>query len=193
MGNLTDHFSGGGGGSNILEELIGPCDGNSMTVSSGTYTFPNVTSITGLGASNLTIPGSEISYTAPEGATKLLYSFEFKIEQSSYSGISHYKILVDNTEVAAAYRDFAFGYISTPHSSDMFRMHYVFDLTAASDDIANGKFNGWSSPKTIKVTGREYDGSTYQVNVNANHYRDGAGASGIYEVAKPILTIKAYK
>lgn len=191
MGNLTDHFAGGGG-NNILEEIIGPCDGSSVTVSSGTYTLPNVTSITSLTTANSTIPGSEFSYTPPSDATRVMYSFEFKIEQTSYSGISHYKILVDDVEVTAAYRDFAFGYISTTHSSDMFRMHYVFDLTAASDDTANGKFNGWSAAKTIKVTGREYS-STYQVNVNANHYRDGSGASGAFEIAKPILTIKAYK
>ena len=191
MGNLTDHFSGGGG-SNILEELIGVCDGGSATVSSGTYTFPNVTGITALTTSNTTIPGSEISYTPPSDATRVLYSFEFKIEQVSYSGISHYKLLVDNTEVTSAYRDFAFAYNSTEHSSDLFRMHFVFDLTAASDNVATGKFNGWNSAKTIKVTGREYS-STYQVNVNSNHYRDAAGASGIYELARPILTIKAYK
>ena len=193
MGNLTDHFAGGGGGSNILEELIGVCDGGSATVSSGTYTFPNVTGITALSTTNTTIPGSEISYTPPSDATRVLYSFEFKIEQISYSGISHYKLLVDNTEVTSAYRDFAFAYNSTEHSSDLFRMHFVFDLTASSDNVATGKFNGWNSAKTIKVTGREYDGSTYQVNVNANHYRDGGGASGIYELARPILTIKAYK
>lgn len=57
MGNLTDHFAGGGGGSNILEELIGVCDGGSATVSSGTYTFPNVTGITALSTTNTTIPG----------------------------------------------------------------------------------------------------------------------------------------
>lgn len=191
MGNLTDHFSGGGG-SNILEELIGACDGSSVTVPSGTYTFANITNLTSLTTANNTIPGSEISYTPPAGATRVMYSFEFKIEQVSYSGISHYKLLVDDVEVTAAYRDFAFAYNSNEHSSDVFIMHYVFDLTASSDNIADGEFNGWDSPKTIKVTGREYSG-TYQVNVNSNHYRDGATATGQYEVAKPILTIKAYK
>ena len=191
MGNLTDHFSSGGS-SNILEEIIGSCDGSSITVGSGSYTLPSVTSITALTTANATIPGSEFSYTPPSDATRVMYSFEFKIEQVSYSGISHYKLLVDDVEVTAAYRDFAFAYNSTEHSSDVFIMRYVFDLTAASDDTANGKFNGWSSSKTIKVTGREYS-STYQVNVNANHYRDGAGATGVYELAKPILTIKAYK
>ena len=42
MGNLTDHFSGGGG-SNVLEVLSAPCDGRTVTVSSGTYTMQNPT------------------------------------------------------------------------------------------------------------------------------------------------------
>jgi hypothetical protein len=70
-------------------------------------------------------------------------------------------------------------------------MEYVFDLTATSDNIAQGKFANWASAKTIKVTAREYN-STYQAAANANTYEDGASASGNEVFTKPVLTVIAY-
>ena len=71
-------------------------------------------------------------------------------------------------------------------------MIWVFDLTETSDDIANGKIagSGWTSNKTIRVSGREYSGS-YQVELHSNHYWDGATASGDNVLIKPNLTIQA--
>ena len=67
-------------------------------------------------------------------------------------------------------------------------MYYNFDLTVASDDVANGKFSSWTANKTIRVRGREYN-STYQASVHRNRYYETCGTS---QVAQPVLTIIAF-
>jgi len=48
---------------NILETLTSVCDGSVVTVPSGTYTFPNVTTQQGSADSYQDITGSVLSYT----------------------------------------------------------------------------------------------------------------------------------
>ena len=188
MGNLTDKFPATSG-SNILEVLTGTCDGRSVTVDSGTYAFGNVTAYQALTTSYQDITGSSIAYTPPTGATHVSYEFNFMFDCQALSGISHFKLMVDGTEVNPAYKNFASNYYSTYHHGNFpCSVFYVFDLTAAVDDAANGNFNGWASSKTIKVQGREYSGS-YQGGV---HWMVYGSTVGTATYVQPNLTITAY-
>jgi len=193
MGNLSNIFPAAAG-NNILEVISGTCDGRTITVPSGSYTLTAVTTINDLSTNYEDIRGSVISYTPPSDANYVLYRFNFKWDSKGSSGISHFRLNVDSTEIIPAYSHFASQYggsHSNSHGSFTNTMEYVFDLTAASDDIANGKFSSWTSAKTIKVNAREYS-STYQASANANTYEDGAGASGEEVFTEPLLTVIAY-
>ena len=188
MANLSDKFSSASS-SNVLEVLTGTCDGRSVTVDSGTYTFGNVTTNQAMSTTYVDITGSSISYTPPQGAKHVSYEFNFMFDCSSRSAISHFKLLVDGTEVVPAYKNFASNYNSTYHHGNFpCSVFYVFDLTAASDDAANGKFSSWTSNKTIKVQGREYGGD-YQSTVHYVIY--GPSVSTASDV-QPNLTITSY-
>ena len=63
--------SGAVSASNILEILSSPCNGTAVTVPSGTYTMPDITSRQRLPTSYEDITGSSISYTPPSGTTRV--------------------------------------------------------------------------------------------------------------------------
>lgn len=188
MGNLTGFFPAASG-SNVLEVLTGTCDGRSVTVDSGTYTFQNPSAVINLTTSYQDITGSSMAYTPPAGAKHVSYEFNFMFDCKAQSGISHFKLMVDGTEVNPAYKNFASNYYSSYHHGNFpCSVFYVFDLTAASDDVANGKFSSWTSNKTIKVQGREY-GSGYEAAVHTMIYGSTVGTASF---VRPNLTITAY-
>lgn len=188
MANLSDKFSSASS-SNVLEVLTGTCDGRSVTVDSGTYTFGNVTAYQNLSGSYADITGSSIAYTPPQGAKHVSYEFNFMFDCVAYSGISHFKLMVDGTEVNPAYKNFASNYNSSHHHGNFpCSVFYVFDLTAASDDAANGKYSSWTSSKTIKVQGREY-ASNYE---GAVHYMIYGSSVATATYVQPNLTITSY-
>ena len=86
-------------GNNILEQVSGICDGSEITVSSGTYTLPNVTSSQTLSTSYADATGSPITYTPPSGTVAVLYEFQFQFSWSNAHCISHWKLYIDGTEV----------------------------------------------------------------------------------------------
>ena len=190
MGNLTDSFPAAAG-SNILEVISGTCDGRSIEVSSGTYTLGNVTAYQDLSTGYVDVTGSSIAYTPPSNANHVLYRFDFGWDAINSAGISHFKLMIDNVEVIPAYKCISSNYSGNHghhHGHHMESVFYNFDLTASSDDAANGKFASWTSAKTIKVQAREYN-STYQGAVHHNVYY---GTFSTSQYTRPTLTIKAY-
>lgn len=190
MGNLSDSFPASAG-SNIIEVISGTCDGRSITVGSGTYTLSDVTAYQDLSTSYADVTGSSISYTPPANAKHVLYRFDFEWDATGSTGISHFKLMIDNTEVVPAYKCISDNYSGSHnhhHGHHMESMFYNFDLTASSDDAANGKFASWTTAKTIKVQAREYN-STYQAAVHHNVYYSTFSSS---QYTRPTLTIKAY-
>jgi hypothetical protein len=193
MANLTDIFPAASGNS-VLEVVQGICDGRVITVPSGTYTLPNVTAEQIYNTSYSDVTGSSITYTPPENAKYVLYRFDFKWLSQGSSGLSHFRLYMDSTEVIPAYRHCAGQYSgshSNSHANLPMMVEYVFDLTAVSDDIANGKLAGWTSAKTIKVQARGYT-STYIPAAHGNQWFDGTSATGAREYTKPVLNIIAY-
>lgn len=194
MGNLTDLFPAPSS-NNILEYLSAPADGRSVTVSSGTYTFQNVTGEQAMSTSYADITGSSISYVPPENTKYVYYEFNCKIEATARGGISGFVIQFNGSTVSIADRGWAGNYSSSEHHLTEF-MHtsaVTFDLTVSTTNIAAAQIApaDWASAKILKVRGREYS-STYQSAVHGNHYEDGGGSSGNEVYTKPILTIISY-
>ena len=188
MGNLTDHFAGGGGG-NVLEYISSPADGRTITTLQGDLTFQNVVALQNITSTSLVdVNGSSITYTPPEGTKYLKYCYSFKIDVTQNSGISNYRLYVDNVEVVDAHKQYSSNYASSNwnHAGLPGIVEFTFDLTASADAVAEGQFNGWTSDKTIKVKAHSHS-STYTVGLNSNIY-NAAGS-----VPKPNLTIVAFK
>ena len=176
------------GAGSVLQEIHGFCDGR--TVSS--TTFPNVTAVQALTTSHADITGSSISYTPPAGTKTVVYTFSFNFHSDGLSGISHYKLLIDSTEVTLARRTLASAYDGNHHATLRMNCEYpiLIDSTLASDEIANGKLKSWTEAKTLKMQGREYSGS-YQASIHKNGWWDGSGASGTNNIGTPTISLKA--
>tara|TARA_E500000075_G_scaffold107240_1_gene100134 strand:- start:2739 stop:3338 length:600 start_codon:yes stop_codon:yes gene_type:complete len=199
MGNLTDLFPAPASNS-VLETLMGVADGRSVTVPSGTYTFGNVTASQGLSTSYADVTGSSITYTPPAEANYVSYKFSYKSDSwdGNYgsSGIHHIALYLGGTRVARANKSVSGNYSgshSNNHASFTQNIEFVFDLTANSDDIANGKLAGWTSAKEIKVMARDYSSPYYRATIHTNIWRDSSGASGEFTYYQPIIKITAFK
>lgn len=172
----------------VLQEIYGFCDGRTV---SG-ITFGDVDSVQGLTTSYADITGSTVAYTPPTGTKTVVYTFSFNFHTDAYSGISHYKLLIDSTEVTLARRTLASAYDGNHQATLKMYFDYpiLIDSSIAADDIANAKLKSWTSAKTIKMQGREYS-SSYQASLHKNSWWDGTGASGTNNVSIPTLSIKA--
>ena len=194
MANLTDIFPAASS-NNILEYLAAPADGRSVTVSSGTYTFQNVTALQALSTSKQVITGSSISYMPPDNAKYVYYEFNLKMEATSRGGISGFQIRFDGTNVTIADKGWSGNYTTTGHHLAEF-MHtsaVVFDLTVSTTNISQAQIApaDWATVKTLDVRAQEYS-SYYQSEAHGNHYEDESSSSGNEVYTKPVLTIIAY-
>ena len=177
----------------IIEMLTHSCDGTTMTgAESRSYTWPNVTAIQSFTTSYADLTGSPISYAPPTGTKTVLYRFVWMFEDEAYGAISHYKFMIDSTEVTAAYTNLAYNYdtAGNGHGQMMVVFEYTIDCAAASDSAADAKFTSWTSNKTLKIQAREYSG-TYRARAHYNVWRDGGGASAPYTFRRPTLTLVA--
>lgn len=193
MSNFTDFFSIASS-NNLIEMIAGIPDGRSVDGVSNTYTLQNVTGVQSLSDSYADITGSAITYIPPADTKYISYEYIFNFDPRGRSGISHYRLYVDSTEVEAAYVNLAssYGYTTSyEYAVLQGRMRFVFDLTAASDDIANGKFSNWTTGKTIKMSARRHS-SSYSCDLNRNHWMDGISSSGDGLWTYPLLTVTAY-
>ena len=188
MGNLSTFFPATS--SNVLEIIHGVCDGRSITVGSGTYTLPNVTTHKSLTTIYSDVTGSSFTYTPPADAKYVSYKFDFHWDATYSAGISHWKLLVDGTEITKAYQQYSNNYSGNHghhHGAFEATVYTVFDLTVSSDSAANAQFASWTSNKTIKVQAREYS-SSYQA---AAHYVEYSSTFGGLNYLPPQLTIIA--
>ena len=172
----------------VLQEIYGFCDGRTV---SG-VTFPDVTATQALTTTHTDLTGSNITYTPPAGTTTVVYTFTFVFHSDEYSGISHYKLLIDSTEVVLGRRTLASAYDGNHHATLRMNFDYpiLIDSTLGSDDIANGKLKSWTGSRTLKMQGREYS-TSYTASVHKNGWWDGSGASGTDNIGTPTLSLKA--
>ena len=165
----------------IIEVLTGVCDGSSVTVKSGTYTLPNVTTGQLLSTTYADVSGSSIDYTPPAGASRVVYEFSHQHAWSDAHAISHWKLYIDGTEVTAARHNLS-GYYPERFEHHM----WVFSIGSANADT--GAQGSWSSPKTIKLSAREYGTSNGMDKVHYTTYWDGAASA---QYSKPVMRITA--
>lgn len=174
----------------ILETITGQCDGSQVTVRSGTYTLPLVTTYQDMSASYQTITGSEFTYTPPVGTSRVKYDFEFLFEDESYGGIAHHKFFIDNVEVTQSRQNVNDQYSTSSHGQMLQNFTWVINCAASADDPATGSFTSWTTPKTMKWMSRDYAGS-YQFRAHFNTWWDGTSATGSNQFRIPKLTITA--
>ena len=177
----------------IIETIACMCDGSTISVLSGNYTITNCSAAQSSTSSYVVMTGSSVAYTPPAGTKRVIYRYNFKWDCTGYSGISHFKVQIDGTDVIPSSRNYASNYASTNwhHANLELGVEWVFDCDAASDDAANGKFTSWTSAKTIRGVHRHYGGG-YAHRLHGNVWWDGAGASGTRNAPiKPFLYIQA--
>ena len=177
----------------VIEELNSICDGSVVVVKSNTYTMTDITAAQSATTSYAEVTGSAISYTPPPGTKRVYYRFWFHWDDDGYGGISHFKPQIDGNDIYAGARCIAAQFSSSGHGNFPTSIEYTIDCNATTTDTNAGKFTSWTSPKTLRVMFREYDG-TYQCRVHVNNWFDGVGGSSVaapYLVAKPHLTIRA--
>ena len=180
----------------IIETLTGMCDGRTLVGLSTSITLTDITAYMDIDSNTHTdVTGSAITYIPPIGTKTLIYRFTFhKATSTSSSGINHFRMLVDSTNVTYAQKTYA-GDHSTGHNHMDCIMEWVFKLDAGSTDLSEGFFTpaDWvtsQQARTIKVQGRRYNAS-YNSRVHYNKYWDAATASGADEVVQPSIFIQA--
>ena len=183
----------------IIEQIASFCDGSSHTVKSGTYTMANVTAEQAGSTSDATASGSSINYTPPLGTKRIHYQYWFKWEATERSGISHFWIQVDASDVVISRRTKASNYSRYSdtyyhHAEEWYCMSCVLECDASSTDTSEGQYAGWAAnqeTKDIRVRFREYNGS-YEISLHGNQYWDGSSASGTNQKPiKPVLIVTA--
>jgi len=173
----------------VIEELNASADGRTVVVTSGSYTMENVTALQNGTATFTAVTGSTMSYTPPAGANYVYYRFFYHWDCTENSGISGHVIQLDGTYINPSALTISSNYASTNwhHAGFPVSIEYCIDLTNGSDDIANGKLNGWTSAKTIRVMYREHS-AAYESRL---HYNTWEYASGTQNLVKPHMTIRA--
>ena len=154
----------------IIETIAGFCNGGSVTVGSGTYTFGNVTQAQDITTTYADVTGSSFTYTPPSGTKVVVYDFQVAV---AYDGtgtpLAHFRFYIDNTEVTVA-RTSAFNYYDGNH-----RIRVPLSVGNATEDLANGKIGTWTSNKTLKLQSREYT-TTNPAKLHESYHWDGSGA-----------------
>jgi len=167
-----------------LEYVSGPCDGSSVSVRSGTYTFQNVTAVQTLTATYADVNGSSISYTPPTGTTRVKYIFNWAYYWPSGTHcIAHYNFYIDSSEVVRA-RFNTSGYYPEGRTS----FEWVIAI-GGSADANTGRQAVWTAAKTLKLQARFY-GASNPVNIHGTRYWNGADSA---QFSMPVLTIIAIK
>tara|TARA_R100001198_G_C5242981_1_gene220782 strand:+ start:4875 stop:5450 length:576 start_codon:yes stop_codon:yes gene_type:complete len=191
MGNLSDHFSGGGGGgSNILEYIEYMADGRVITTTKGDVTVQNVTNYTDISTSYVDLTGSVIEYQPPDDTKYVHFQVEFKTLYKDANNIGHFYAYIDNSSgTATKYTESRASFYNTNHYDNWHILKCTYTVGEDTEDIANGKIGTWDSPRTMKWMCREYS-SSYEWYLNRVYHIDGGGS---YDYSKPVVTIIATK
>ena len=170
----------------VLEVLSSLCDGSTVEVTSGSYTFQNVTTAQSGTSSHVDLSGSTVSYKPPTGTTKVIYEFTYMFARTGDAGpLGHHKFFIDSVEVTNARWDNGgstfYGMLQT--------FKWVINCNADSNVAADGAFTSWDALKELKIQVREY-GSSNEAKWHSTHYWDGSASSQFH---RPQLTITAIK
>jgi len=166
----------------VIEQISTICNGRSVTVGSGTYTVPNVTTSQTPGLSFVDVTGSSFTYTPPSGTNTVIYNFHVYVGYGATGApLGHFKFFLDSTEVTCA-RSTVYMYYDGIHV-----IRVPLSLNNTTEDIANGKIGTWTSSKTLKVQARDYS-AYYAMQLHRVYHWEGTGNP---QNVKPTLQITA--
>ena len=166
----------------VIETLTGMCNGQTVVGKSGSYTWPDVTAVQEvLSTTYADLDGSEITYTPPAGATKVVYKTTLHSCRYDATPILHYKFYIDSDEVTLARNTTGANFLE-----GISVFEYVIEIGGTAD-AATGRVASWTTPKTLKRQVRCYN-TNYQGRVNALFTWDGAND---VQLVTPSLTITA--
>lgn len=190
MGNLTDHFSGGGGGSNILEFIKFQADGRVISTLNGDVTTQNVTSNIQATTSWAVLPGSVFAYTPPDDTKYVSYRIITNTYHLDANNIGHFSLALDGTRITNTQNGF--------YCTGNYQEQWISEGTIAIDssyteDVAAGKLASWTSDKTLAMYFRTYSNTSYEYYANDVYYQNGGGSSGEARSYKPHVEIISYK
>ena len=170
----------------VIETLTGMCNGQTVVGKSGSYTWPNVTAYTEVSSTTYAdLDGSEITYTPPAGATKVVYKMTLHSSRYDSNPMLHYRFYIDSDEVTLAR--------TTTRARDLREQRDIFEYVieiGGTADAATGRVASWTTPKTLKRQVRCYS-TTLQGRVNALYTWDGVTGGAAVQLVTPSLTITA--
>ena len=154
----------------IIETLQGVCDGNDVTVQSGTYTLTNVNADQVLTGSHATISGSSIEYTPPAGTTRVCYEFWVYMKDTGSDNGSrplvHFQSQLDNSSGTATIIDnsrHTWRFASSQNVQDVQTWIYNKAIVSigqvGTESVANGRLVSWDSARTFRWQARRYSSS----------------------------------
>jgi hypothetical protein len=187
MGNLSTHFPAPTS-SNVLEQIVYYADGKTVVTGAGNFTAPNITAITGVTSNSfIDSPGTNIDYTPPAGATKVIYE---AFIQGRYYNDTHMSpslyVELDGTQINQTRRT---ELQQNTYEMVILALAVICIDGSYSDDIANSKLASWTSAKTIKTKICCYN-SSYQFYVNGSYHYAGSAPNLI---TPPMMKITAIK
>jgi len=137
-----------------------------------------------LSATYADVNGSSISYTPPEGTTRVKYIFNWAYYwPSGTQCIAHYNFYIDTSEVVRARFNTSAQY---PEGRTSFE--WVIAI-GGSTDSNTGRQAVWTAAKNLKLQARFY-GASNPVNIHGTRYWNGADSP---QFSMPVLTIIAIK
>lgn len=165
----------------IIETLAALCDGQSYTVTSGTYTTANVTAKQSTSTSYVDLNGSILNYTPPTGTASVTYEFFWMQSHVDQHNIIHYRFYIDDVEVTDARVTESGGYEGTQVS-----FHWTIPIGGAAN-TATGRQAIWTSAKQLKMKWRDY-GTSNEGKLHVTHWWDGVGSEQFH---RPQIKITA--
>jgi hypothetical protein len=193
MGNLTDHFAGGAGESNILEHLVWHPKGQTISTSKGDFTAGNITTHQDFTVSTMTtVNGTEIPYTPPDGTTKVYLRFEF-LSRSPSSGAQLGSVSIEIERPGYGFIDVWDSRTQWFHNQSTYEVNRksvecVIDING-TEDREQGSVSSWDVQRIIKVKAAAY-GSSHPHRMHRTDYWRNAGTDSF---VRPTMTIIAMK
>lgn len=193
-GNGLEYFTAGYRPGEIIEVITGRCDGRTVRGLSGSYTFIDVTAVQNLTTSWANIPSSYVNYTPPAGTKYVKYEYHVKLKANALSGISHYRFVIDGTEVVRSRTSRNYSHSASNQGNLKQILTYTIEIAPAVQDPGDipdpGDYTTWTTPKGLQWQAREYS-SSYQMQLHKNNWWNGGTATGTDAIDKPELTITA--
>ena len=169
----------------IIETLVGVCDGNDVTVKSGTYTLANVNVEQALTNTHATISGSSIDYAPPAGTTRVCYEFWVYLKDAGSNSDSrplvHFRSQLRNASDSMTTIDnsrHTWRFASTTNVQDVQTWIYNKVIVSigqvSTESVANGRLVNWDSARTFRWQARRYSASYAGILHETNNW-DGSG------------------